>query len=40
MKERNVEIDIMKGIAILCVMLGHTTWIPAYLVPLAGKRDF
>lgn len=31
MKERNVEIDIMKGIAILCVMLGHTTWIPGYL---------
>lgn len=31
MKERNVEIDIMKGIAILCVMLGHTTWIPGWL---------
>lgn len=31
MKERNIEIDIMKGIAILCVMLGHTTWIPGWL---------
>lgn len=26
--QRNVEIDIMKGIAILCVMLGHSSWIP------------
>lgn len=25
--ERNIEIDIMKGIAILCVMLGHSSWV-------------
>ena len=25
---RITEIDIMKGIAILCVMIGHTCWIP------------
>ena len=25
-KKRIPEIDIMKGIAILCVMIGHTTW--------------
>ena len=30
-EQRNIEIDIMKGIAILCVMLGHTTWIPGWL---------
>lgn len=28
MQQRNVEIDIMKGITILCVMLGHTYWLP------------
>ena len=26
--QRNVEIDITKGIAILCVMFGHSSWIP------------
>lgn len=25
---RNIDIDIMKGITILCVMLGHTYWLP------------
>lgn len=25
--ERNIDIDIMKGIAILCVMLGHSSWV-------------
>lgn len=27
-QQRNIEIDIMKGIAILCVMIGHVDWYP------------
>lgn len=28
---RNPVFDIMKGIGILCVMIGHTTWIPEFM---------
>lgn len=31
MKKRNIEIDVMKGIAILLVMIGHAAWIPGWL---------
>ncbi len=30
-RNRNVEIDIMKGIAILCVFVGHAAWRPEWL---------
>ena len=30
-KERNIEIDIMKGFAILCVMIGHAAWCPDFV---------
>lgn len=31
MKHRNNIIDVMKGLAILCVMIGHTYWCPRWL---------
>jgi len=34
MAQRNVEIDIMKGIAILCVMVGHTYWRPDWFATI------
>ena len=34
MKKRNTEIDIMKGIAILCVMIGHSSWLPANILTI------
>ena len=30
-KHRDEAIDIMKGISILCVMIGHTYWCPRWL---------
>jgi len=29
--QRNLTFDIMKGIAILCMMIGHSTWPPEWL---------
>lgn len=34
MNQRNDVVDIMKGIAIICVMIGHTDWCPYWLYVL------